>query len=253
MKTRLYRYMPQRYGFFWLVLLLVGAMAILFYFLWGWMREGAVSSETHGATIRNIAFVSAGILALVLALWRSWVAERQADTSETQAETSQQTLLHERFRQGVDMLGSTTMATRLGGIYSLERLAAEHPEQFYVQVAKSLCAFVRNPPEGGEPLVRVQNTRVDSNGNAKDDEPRSRRESINRLREDVQEALGVLGRSTEYQKGLREDAGYELDLSFAELRGADFVRTDFSGVNFRAANLSNAGSRRSGLLENRHV
>ena len=48
------------------------------------------------------------------------------------------------------MLGNDVLSVRLGGIYALEHLAREHPDQYHLQIVKLLCAFVRNPPrEGG--------------------------------------------------------------------------------------------------------
>ena len=43
------------------------------------------------------------------------------------------------------MLGNEVRSVRLGGIYALQRLAEEHPEQYHIQVMRLFCAFVRLP------------------------------------------------------------------------------------------------------------
>ena len=157
---------------------------------WEWLRSGAsegqsgvtaestsatesssvtksiVTTESNSTTVRNIGFIIAGALALVFAVWRGVLAQRQARTAELQAETAlrqtdaaqlqvessqrqteiaQQGLLNERYQKGAEMLGSEVLAVRLGGIYALQRLAEEHPGQYHVQIMELFCAYVRNP------------------------------------------------------------------------------------------------------------
>ena len=94
--------------------------------------------ESNGTAIRNLVLVMAAIAALPLAIWRSKVAERQA-------ETAQRGLLNERYQKGGEMLGSKELSVRLGGIYALARLAREYPGDYHTQIMNLLCAFVRNP------------------------------------------------------------------------------------------------------------
>ena len=95
--------------------------------------------ESGSTTVRNLGLLIAGLIALPLAIWRSWVAQRQADTA-------QHNLLNERYRQGAEMLDSEILSVRLGGIYALQRLAADNPKHYHIQIMQLLCAFVRHPP-----------------------------------------------------------------------------------------------------------
>ena len=88
--------------------------------LWNWLS----GDDSASTTIRNIGFIMAGSVALPLAIWRGIVADKQADTA-------QRSLLNERYQQGAEMLGNNVLSVRLGGMYALQRLAAEHPEQNY--------------------------------------------------------------------------------------------------------------------------
>ena len=95
-------------------------------------------NESSSATIRNLTLVVSVVIALPLAIWRSVVAARQA-------ETAYHGLLNERYQKGSEMLGSNVLSVRLGGIFALRRLAEEHPEEYHVQIMRLFCAFVRHP------------------------------------------------------------------------------------------------------------
>ena len=45
------------------------------------------------------------------------------------------------------MLGNEVLSVRLGGIYALQRLAEERPEQYHVQIMRLFCAFARHPTQ----------------------------------------------------------------------------------------------------------
>ena len=116
---------------------------------WEWLRSGSIGpGETNGATLRNVGLLAAGFIALPLALWRSWVAERQAKSAEGQLNATQQNLRQERYQRGAEMLGNELLSTRMGGIYALQRLAHEYPQEYHIQVIELFCAFARNPTEG---------------------------------------------------------------------------------------------------------
>ena len=80
------------------------------------------------------------------------------------------------------MLGSEVLSVRLGGIYDLERLAAEHPEQYHLhlQVMELFCAFARNPTD---------DKRITSSPQPLDDPD----EEVQTLRADVQDVMRAIG------------------------------------------------------------
>ena len=113
------------------------AGVVLSIVFWEWLGAG----ESGSSTIRNVGLVGAGLIALPLAFWRSIVADRQA-------KTAQQSLLNERCQRGAEMLGNGVLSVRLGGIYALQRLAEERPEQYHLQIMRLFCAFARQPHKG---------------------------------------------------------------------------------------------------------
>ena len=109
--------------------------------------------------IRDYGLLIAAIVAFPLGFWRSRVAERQAEAAQRQlstaqrqaeaahrqVETAEQSLLNERYQRGAEMLGSDVLLVRLGGIYALDRLAAEQPDSYHIQIMQLFCAFARRP------------------------------------------------------------------------------------------------------------
>ena len=98
---------------FWLViwgLLVVLAAAGLWLKAPDWLTQ----NESGSATIRNLVLGIATLIALPLGIWRSMVAERQADATQRQSQTASVSLLNERYQKGAEMLGSDVLSVRLG-------------------------------------------------------------------------------------------------------------------------------------------
>ena len=201
-------------------LLLVMVSIFLSWRYWQDLQDGLIT------TIRDVGLVIGGIVATLLAVWRSAIADRQANTA-------QQGLLHERYQKGAEMLASEIPSVRLAGIYALASLARDHPEQYHIQIIELLCAFVRNPPE----IKEGQGT-LDS----QDHRPP--------LREDVQTAITAIGGRSKRGLGYEKSRGFRLDLSgawltwarlpSANLSGADLTRANLHHANLRCADLSRA-------------
>ena len=188
---------------------------------WCWLTTEGESAST---TIRNIGFVMAGTVALPLAIWRGLVANGQASSAQRQAETAQNSLLTERYERGAEMLGNAVLSVRLGGVYALERLAAENPEEYHLQVMKLFCAFVRNPTKDESIADPIRPQFMTSE-----------------LREDIQATLTAIGRRGERGIGIEVEVGFTpLDLHGADLTGADLAGLNLAGADLRQAKLARA-------------
>ena len=77
--------------------------------------QGHLPSET----IRNLVLIWGAPLAMFLAVWRSSIAQQQA-------EIAQKGLLSTRYQNAAEMLGHDLIAVRIGGIQALRSLALEH-------------------------------------------------------------------------------------------------------------------------------
>ena len=76
----------------------------------------------------------------------AWAALRQAATAserhQEQTNADRQRRITESFSKAVEQLGSDKLEVRLGGIYSLERISKESPDDYWT-VMENLTAFVR--------------------------------------------------------------------------------------------------------------
>ena len=222
----------------------VAVSILLLVVYWKWFVTVTPCRESGSTTIRNLGLVAGGLFALWFAYRRSVVADRQARSSQDQAkaalhqaETSQRGLLNERYQKGAEMIGSEILAVRLGGIYALQRLAADELEQYHVQIMLVLSAFVRNPTQDQEanatPPASVLGLSIKDYG----------------LREDVQAALTVICRRSAAAIEL-EKANYRLVLTLADLTGAVFSGANLTGAHLTLTNLSGAFlSRAKGLTQ----
>ena len=220
------------------VLLVVAGLFV--WRFWDWLRIVPPGYESGTATVRNLGLLVTAIIALPLAIWRSVVANRQANTA-------QHGLLNERYQKGAEMLGSEVLSVRLGGIYALQRLAEENPEQYHVPIIQLFCTFARNPPK------------------SKESKPENQPPHKPSLREDVQAVMTAIGRRSKaghaYEKAtkssgltttftaksqggervtVRREMPFWLDLRKANLNCTDLYEADLSSANFSGADLSSA-------------
>jgi len=97
----------------------------------------------------SIGAGTVGVFALLLAVRRQWHQELSAAATEHDASERRVT---ELYTKAVEQLGSDKAAVRLGGLYALERVAQNNPEQQQT-VVNVLCAYLRMPfsPPGTSP------------------------------------------------------------------------------------------------------
>ena len=207
----------RRDGFWWILsIVAIGGIGILVSWLfWG---ELHCAKDSPSTTVRNLAFVIGGIIAIVLAVWRSRV-------SECQAATAQGSLLNERYQKGAEMLGSDVLAVRLGGIYALQRLAQERDE-YHVPIMRLFCAFVCNPTE------------------TKDDKSVATNEEYEHSRPprpDVVAIMEAIASRKIDRLTLEQEDGFYPDFRYANLIGLNLSRignVDLSWSRLTGANLS---------------
>ncbi|HEX9118177.1 MAG TPA: pentapeptide repeat-containing protein [Anaerolineae bacterium] len=131
---------------------------------------------------------------------------------------TEQGQITERFGRAIDQLGSDKLDVRLGGIYALERLMRDSPHDEF-NLIEVLSAFIRGHAGTTERPTRHDNLAMPSRL---------------RLSTDVQAALTVLGR--------RPNAAdyHNIDLSDADIFGADLAFSNLTYVHFHGADLRRA-------------
>ena len=110
--------------FIFIVVPYVLAAGCVSFCLWDWLSRGEPSVSS---TIRNLVLIWGAPLATGLAVWRSMVAQKQA-------ETAQKGLLSDRYQRAVEMLGHDLDFIHVGGIYILRDIALEHPDEYWREV-----------------------------------------------------------------------------------------------------------------------
>ena len=227
------------------VLALLGVALSVTYILGIWPSEAShVDWADRLERIRNVAIILGGIAALGLAYWRGRAADRQATAAQEQVETTvrqidvaheqvqaaqqqertaQQGQLHERYENAAEMLGSSVLAVRLGGIQALRRLAKEVPDQYCEEVITLLCAFARLPPADPKSVRGAGKT---TDAGSRGPQPR----------EDVLEAVKAVGTLS----SIRPSAGNqsELVLEGLDLRGATLIDANLADASLWDADLA---------------
>ncbi len=162
-----------------------------------------------------------GGCALLVGLYFTWRTTRTAEDGR----------ITDRFSKAVEQLGATNkdgskqIEPRLGGIYSLERIARDSKRDARA-IVEILCAYVREnaprkyvklDPETGDPL---------------EDEP----ERV-KIATDIRAILNFLSR---FRPQFRNDPTLVFDLSTTELFTADMSSCELDGADLRKAYLERA-------------
>jgi len=163
------------------------------------------------------------VLAGLYVTWRRLSAtEKTVEATWKSVNVSQEGQITERFTQAIDQIGSNRpdglpkLEIRLGGIYALERIARDS-ERDHWPIMEVLTAYIReNAPWTA-------------------DEPAARTPAATPA--DIQAILTVLGRRT---RSYRREGNRRLDLSRADLPGANLVGAHLEGANLTGTHLEGA-------------
>jgi membrane protein implicated in regulation of membrane protease activity len=237
-------------GFLLVVLALVavaGVAALVIRFAPPWLVS--TKGLTGTARLNELSRIRVALVLMVVAALAAAVAVYAfATSSRDRRREHTERQLNERFMRAIDQIGHPALDVRLGGIYSLERLAQESAED-HGPIIEILAAFIReHAPWPAHVAARPGN----GAGHARGGDHRARPAT------DVQAAITILGRRT---LAYDNDAPIGLPhtaLSGAMLTGAHFEGAVLSGANLegadlfkanlRAADLEGANLRGAGLL-----
>ena len=137
-----------------LALLAILAVSIcLAHYFWDVLAR----DESPSAALRNLSLALGVPIGIVLALWRSTIANRQASAAHKQVATgleqtrlAQESLLTDRFQRAAEMLGHKSAVVRIGGVQALTLLAGQHMDAYYHPVWQLLTTFAEVPRDDWE-------------------------------------------------------------------------------------------------------
>jgi hypothetical protein len=163
------------------------------------VRSWWEAAHTFGSLATGIAAVAA-----LLLTYQSLAVTERGQVSD-------------RFGRAVEHLAADTTDVRLGGIYALERLMTDSPDD-QPTVIEVLSAFIRThaSTRSGNPEGKSA-------------------ESPTGMAVDIQAALTVLGR-----RAPEHDGHARIDLSHTDLRNADLYRANLTNAILNGADLRSA-------------
>lgn len=206
-----------------IVAVLIGTALLVVGLPWLLMRldryAGLISEdEMHQqlGTYRQAAVQVAGGILLFGGFYLTW----------SEIKVREEGQVTDRFASAVRQLSHKDTEVRVGGVYALEQLAEDSPEDRWT-IVKTLAAFVRNnaPTEPQEPRdaplgLGPQPPPGDSLA----------------VQEDIQAAVAALSRIPHRQNS----SGQKVNLSNTDLSGIEIVGGDLSNIVLRGADLSHS-------------
>lgn len=202
---------------------------------WEWYganRDKVIPLLAPLATVFGaLATLAVGAFVVRAALEQASVARLR---HEAQTRADFQRRITESYAKAVEQLGSDKIEVRLGGIYTLERISRESPDDYWT-VMEILCAFVRErarwkAADAGsvETVARFYEKPAASGG------------KLVRPATDIAAVLAVIVRRDENNRWRERENGWWLDFSGADLRGADLTGANFDEADFSDAHLEKA-------------
>ncbi len=191
-------------------------------------ERNADIARDNAETARKVAEQNAETAQKNLDIARK-VMEQNAETAQKNLKIAGDKQLTDRFTVAVNNLaadGADKMAVRLGGIYALERIARDSPEDHWT-VMEVLTAYIRDNRRRQEDLTP-------QGAEARDGETGPEK---NVLPTDIQAILTVIGRrNAEHDQDKRLNLR-AVDLTNADLWEANLWRARLGGANLGIANL----------------
>ncbi|MBE9052632.1 pentapeptide repeat-containing protein [Nostocales cyanobacterium LEGE 11386] len=177
-------------------------------------------------------------------------AEKSNEISIQNSQLTQDKLIVERFMGAITQLGHEKIETRTGAIYILERVAQDFPKEHWT-IMEILTAFVREnaPTQTVDEQQRLEYSQPIYLGRHKSGARRTQklelntRETLPKIRRDIQAALTVIGR----RNSLLEAENQKLDLRNTDIQRADLLGANLERADLRGANLCGADLRGSYL------
>ena len=182
--------------------------------------------STNRADLTPIGAFLGGVVIAWAALRQAGIAARRHDA---QTEADRQRRITESFSKAVEQLGSDKIETRLGGIYTLERISRESPTDYW-PIMETLTAFVRERARWKEPDASASETIADLS----EDEAPAATQSNHEAATDIAAVLSVIVR-----RGDKRDREL-LEGWYFDLRGTDLRKAFFEDVHLERANLMGA-------------
>lgn len=210
------------------------------------LKKDLATLEKDRITLENGIYTtliqSLGGAAFFFTAYFTW---RNIKTAEANLKATEDKQITERFSKAIEHLGSDKLEVRLGGIYSLERIAKDSAKDYW-QVIEILTAFVREKAHlkrDHEPynITSLYIQQIERQEAQEEEELGIEYEEIRTLKKDyiypisveIQAVLTTLSRRSRIYENAEQ---HILDLSRTDLRGA-MLSGNLEGINLEGADL----------------
>lgn len=185
----------------------------------------AAGAASQTSVILAIGVAAIGAIATCAVGLLNYRSQRRGFTlqqhqQEQQLGLMRSTQLMDRFTKAIDQLGNGSTAIRIGGIFALELLARDSPDDRR-NIAFTLATFIRD----AQPVAAAQHGYI---------------QMLKIRAPDVQVAMTVLGRSPLCDERRRQGNDDLLDLSRTDLRRASLSGAHLEHINFWGSRLDGA-------------
>jgi len=205
------------------------------------LRHMLRSTPSHFSDEDRARQTLATIIGGMVVLAGGYLTWLNVQVAQKNAKIAEDKLITDRFTAAVNNLstaGDDKMATRLGGIYALERIARDSAEDHWT-IMEVLTAYVRDKRPWDATAKHDEDDKLTAS---------TELATPRRLPTDIQALLTVIGkRNVEYDKDnlLTLD---NADLAYADLRELNFAKADFHFVNLVLADLRGADLHNANIL-----
>jgi len=208
---------------------------------------GASWYAANAPAIAPLLTLTAGVSVAAVALIRHFA----------QTDADRQRRITESFSKAVEQLGSDKLEVRLGGIYSLERISKESPDDYWT-VMENLTALIRERSRRNEAERTSQDLEqrvsrrayflwLDAgrpDGRAEDFwTAATKEEEIGESAVDITAVFTVLNRRSDRSREQERANGWEIGLSDTILKGYNLNNANLEGANLSRAHLEGADLR----------
>jgi uncharacterized protein YjbI with pentapeptide repeats len=208
---------------------------------------GASWYAANAPAIAPLLTLTAGVSVAAVALIRHFA----------QTDADRQRRITESFSKAVEQLGSDKLEVRLGGIYSLERISKESPDDYWT-VMENLTALIRERSRRNEAERTSQDLEqrvsrrayflwLDAgrpDGRAEDFwTAATKEEEIGESAVDITTVFTVLNRRSDRSREQERANGWEIGLSDTILKGYNLNNANLEGANLSRAHLEGADLR----------
>jgi|GEM_PF-831847 len=160
--------------------------------------------------------------------------------------SSERKQIAERLAKAVDQLGNNELSVRVGGIFLLEQIAQNSPEDHWI-VMEILTFYIRDQSLKGKSVFKpkIEDTEEDQTDKYSIEAvlKKIRAELAISVTTDIQAALTVICR----RKSNQDTRSRVIDLSFCDIRGSDLKNAKLNSADLRGANLSGANLQNADL------